>query len=105
MPASVALIDVTTQACRPASEDLIDDRVLLPAPLGGGPGREPALEVPLEDLRDLVSRSLAHLLADHHLRTQRIQWTSRRAHALRRHVRVDRRRPERPMTEQRLDHP
>jgi hypothetical protein len=29
---------------------------------------ELSLEAPLEDLRDLVSRSLAHLLEDHQLR-------------------------------------
>lgn len=97
MPAGVALVDVTPQACRTAREDLIDDGSLLPAPLRGGPVREPTLEAPeapLEDLRDLVSRSLAHLLEDDQLRTQRIEGTPRRAHALRGHVRVDRRRPE-----------
>jgi hypothetical protein len=79
VPAGVALIDVTTQPCRPARKDLIDDGLLLPAPLRGGSLAEPALEVSVEDLGDLVSRSLAHLLEDHHLRTQRIQRTARRA--------------------------
>jgi hypothetical protein len=66
--AGVALVDVTTQPCRPAREDLIDDGLLLPAPLRGGLVGEPTLEVPPEDLRDLVSRSLAHLLEDDQLR-------------------------------------
>ena len=67
--------------------------------------RVAGLEVPLEDLRDLVPRSLAHLLRDAELPLQRIQWTSRRAQPLPRHMRVDLRRPDRAVTQQRLDHP
>ena len=79
VPAGIALVDVTTQPCRAAREDPIDDGSLLPTPLAGGLLDELSLEASLEDLRDLVSRSLAHLLEDHQLRTQRVERTRRRA--------------------------
>jgi hypothetical protein len=103
VPTGIALVDVTAQACRAARENLIDDGALLPAPEGGRPTGQ-GLEVPLEDLGDLVSRSLAHLLEDDPLRAQRIERTTRLAHALRRHVRVDLSRPERAVTQEGLDH-
>lgn len=94
MPTGVALVDVTPEPCRAAREDLIHDSLLLPAPLRSGWRRQLPLEIPVEDLSDLVSRSFAHLLEVDHLPAQRIQRTARRAHTLRSHVRVDRRRPE-----------
>jgi len=93
LPAGVARIDVTTQPCRPARQDGLDDRALLPAPGGCGHPGLPGIEVAPEDLRDLVSRSLGHLPDRHEFHAQRIQGTPRRSHTLCRHVRVDRRRP------------
>ena len=93
MPTGVARIDVATQPRRPAGQDPVHDRALFPAPGGYGCPGVPGLEVPLEDLRDLVPRSLGHLLEDHEVGAQRIQWTPRRAHTFRRHMRVDLRRP------------
>lgn len=93
MPAGVARIDVATHPCRPARQDPVHDRALCPAPRGCSRPGLPGLEVPLEDLRDLVPRSLGHLLEDHEVGAQRIQWTPRRAHTFRRHVRVDLSRP------------
>ena len=108
MAAGVTLVDVAAEASGPAGQDLVDDPALFPAPGAWAPwgGRGTlSLEVPLEDLGDLVPRSLGHLLGDHELRAQRIQRTPRRSHALRRHVRVDRRRLEGAVAQQRLDHP
>jgi len=99
LPAGVALVDMTTQPRRTAGQDPVNDRTLLPVPVGHSPVREMGLEVPLEDLRDLVPRSLGHLLEDHELWAQRIQRTPRRAHPLRRHMRVDRRSPQRAVTQ------
>ena len=103
--AAVAFLDVTTQVCSPAGGDRIDDRTLLPAPGGDhslGVRRFAAL---LEDLGKLVPRSLAHLLGRLELRAQRIQRTLDRTEPHRGHVRVDGRALERPVTQQRLDHP
>lgn len=61
MSAGVARIDVAPQPRAPAGQDPVDDRALLPAPRQTAV-LEPTSQVPLEDLRDLVSRSLAHLL-------------------------------------------
>jgi len=91
--ACVALVDVATQARRAARQDCVDDRTLLPTPRRTATMKLVGPQVPIEDLRDLVPRSLGHLLEDHQLRAQRIQWTSRRAHTLRGHVRIDLRRP------------
>ena len=93
LPAGVTRIDMATQPCRPARQDRFDDRALLPAPGACGAPGMPGLEVPLEDLRDLVPRSLGHLPERHEFRAQRVQWTPRRVHTIRRHVRVDRRSP------------
>lgn len=103
VPAGVALVDVTPEPVRPAREDPVDDGTLLPAPLRGR--SLASLEASVKDLGDLVSRSLAHLLGDDQLWAHRIQWTPRRTHPIGRHVRVDRRRSQRTMTQQRLDHP
>jgi hypothetical protein len=59
----VTCVDVTTQPSRPAGGDPVDDLTLLPAPCGLGTCGS-GVEVPLEDLRDLVPRSLGHLLGD-----------------------------------------
>ena len=61
VPARVACVDVATQPSCPARRDPLDDRTLLPAPW-----RMATLglssQVPVEDLRDLVPRSLGHLV-------------------------------------------
>ena len=93
LPAGVALVDMTPQPRRPAGQDPVNNRTLLPAPMGHGPGRRLGIEEPLEDLRDLVPRSVGHLLEGHEPWAQSIQWAPRRADPLRRHVRVDRRGP------------
>ncbi len=69
MPAGVACVDVATQPRRPAGQELVDDRTLLPAPSGITALGAGGLEVPLEDLRDLVPRSLSHLLGGDELRS------------------------------------
>ena len=99
LPAGVALVDMPPQPRRTAGQDPVNHLTLLPAPMGHSPGRELGIEVPPEDLRDLVPRSPGHLLEDHELWAQRIQWTPRPAHPLRRHVRVDRRGPQRAVTQ------
>ena len=100
----VTLLDVTTKTRRATRRDPADDRTLLTAP-----GRTCAewlrAQVPSEDLRDLVPRSLGHLLGGDQLLAQRIQWTSRPAQTLRRHMCVDLSRSQRAVTQQRLDHP
>ena len=99
--AGVARVDVATQARRPARGDPLDDRTLLPAPwrtatLALRPRVPP---VALEDLRDLVPRSLGHLLRARKHSAQRIQGTPGALQSLARHVRVDLRGPERAVTE------
>ena len=68
MSTGITCIDVTAQTSRPARGDPVDNRTLLPAP-----GQTPTLgltsQVPLEDLRDLVPRSLGHLLGADELRS------------------------------------
>lgn len=103
--AGVTLLDVPAKASGPAGQDLIDDPALFPAPGGCSTSGLPGLEVPLEDLSDLVPRSLGHLLGDHELHAQGIQWTPGCTHAFRSHVRVDRRCLQGAVTQQRLDHP
>lgn len=93
LPAGVALIDMTTQPGRPAGEDPVRDRTLLPTPGRRGPGWELDIKVLLEDLRDLVPGSLGHLFQHHSLRAQGIQRTGGRMHPLRGHVRIDCRSP------------
>ncbi len=101
--AGVARVDVATQPRRPARGDPLDDRSLLPAPW-----RTATLgftsQVAFEDLRDLVPRSLGHLLGARKHSAQRVQGTPGASQSLRRHMGIDLRGPERAMTEQRLDH-
>ena len=96
MSASVARVDVATQARRPARRDPLDDRTLLPAPWRTAilALRSRVPPVPFEDLRDLVPRSLGHLLGARKHSTQRVQRTPCPLQSLRRHVRVDLRGPE-----------
>ncbi len=77
MSAGVARIDVAAQARRPARGDPLDDRSLLPAPRWTATLalRAQAPLVPFEDLRDLVPRSLGHLLGARKHSAQRIQGT------------------------------
>jgi len=100
----VTRIDVTTEPRSPAGKDRRNDRTLFPTPGGFSARTAKDLEVPPKDLSDLVPRSLSHLLGGEQFLAQRIQRTSRRAQVLRRHMRVDLRRPERTVTQQRLDH-
>jgi hypothetical protein len=95
VPAGVTRVDVPAETSGAAGQDLIDDPALFPTPRAWGRLGALACEEPLEDLGDLVPRSLGHLLADHELRAQGVQRTARLTHALRGHVRVDRRGPER----------
>jgi len=77
VPAGVARVDVATQARCAASQDAVDDRPLLPAPsrtartavLGLRSRWSSVPQVPLEDLRDLVPRSLGHLPGGDELRS------------------------------------
>ncbi len=103
--AGITRVDMAAEARGAAGQDLIDDPALFPAPRAYSVLGALSPEVPLEDLSDLVPRSLSHLLGDQQLRAQGVQRTARRAHALGGHVRVDRRSSERAMTQQRLDHP
>ena len=97
--ARVTRVDVTTEPSRPAGKDRLDDRTLPPTPGSLGARGVEDLVVPLEDLSNLVPRSLGHLLDAEQLLAQRIQRTSRRAQPLRRHMRVDLRRSERAVTQ------
>ena len=101
----VALVDVPAKASGATGQDLIDDLVLLPAPGTRQIAAGLSLEVPPEDLGDLVSRSLGHLLREGKLRAQSIQRTARGTHALRGHMCVGRRGLEGAVAQQRLDHP
>jgi hypothetical protein len=73
----VTRVDVATQSRRAARQDAVDDRALLPAPsrtartavLGLRSRWSPVPQVPLEDLRDLVPRSLGHLPGGNELRS------------------------------------
>ena len=60
MSARVARVDVAAQPRRPARGDPVYDRSLLPAPRWTATLALRA-QVALEDLRDLVPRSLGHL--------------------------------------------
>jgi hypothetical protein len=74
-----ARVDVATQPRRSAGQYPVDHRTLLPAPRGpdsfGLASQVP--QVPLEDLRDLVPRSLGHLLGKGQISVQCIQGTHR----------------------------
>jgi len=96
MSAGVAHVDVAAQPRRPARGDPLDDRTLLPAPWRTATLALRSLMplVALEDLRDLVPRSLGHLLGARKHSAQRVQRTPCPSQSLRRHMGVDLRRPE-----------
>lgn len=108
MPAVVALAGVASEARGPARRDPVHDLALLPTPARRGCATAGAIgsgvQVPLEDLRDLMPRSMAHLLPEAELLSERIQRAPRLLRPRRRHVRVDLRRAQRAVPEQLLDH-
>ena len=75
MSAGVARIDVAAQARRPARRDPVHDPTLRSMAAAILALRSQMPLVPFEDLRDLVPRSLGHLLGARKHSAQRVQRT------------------------------